>query len=647
MKKLLVHILIAIMCYGYGHAEQTDSLKYKLQNTTSDTSRVNLFAKLGFEYAFIHLDSARQYCKLAIQLAEEIDHKRGKADALNNLAISYDIEGNHEVAVTYFLMALDLYQILRYKPGLARVYNNCGMVYQSLTDTAKSLAYHKKSLQIEKELGDSLGISYSMIQVAALQLQMQNYDQSLLHYTSALEMLNALNDEQGLAYTHWGLGELYMYTNQPQLAMKHAQKAFLFFESEENKKGMSETSIIIGKTHLLEQNLNPAEKYLLKALDLSQELGTQNVTLECLLNLTNLYKSLNKYEVALNYHEKYTALQLVIRKNEMTSNIKEIESKYDFERQQQEIQLLNKENLYQTVLRNIAISVLLVIAILLLLLYWAYLAKAKTMEALKDKNIEIERKNGIIENEKKNALAAAKAKADFLSVMSHEIRTPMNVVIGAIHLLLEDNPKPHQIDNLNMLKFSAENLLTLLNDILDLNKLESGKLKLESTPFDLNLLVKSMSEGFGKEAIKKGIELKLNISSDIPNQLIGDPGRLSQVLNNLLSNSIKFTDKGTVTLTIKSVKKSRKKIRLKFVIEDTGIGIAPDKQQIIFDNFIQADSDTTRKYSGTGLGLSIAKHILKLFESEIKLKSELGKGSRFSFRMNFRTDLIPENNYIS
>ncbi|MEP2026955.1 ATP-binding protein, partial [Reichenbachiella sp.] len=478
-------------------------------------------------------------------------------------------------------------------------------------------------------------------------MQMKNYDQSLLHYFSALEMLIALNDEQGLAYTHWGLGELYMYTHKPQLALKHAQKAYSFFESEENKKGMSETSIILGKTHLLEQDLNQAEKFLLKALSLSQELGTQNVTLECLLNLTTLYKSLNNYQVALGYHEKYNELLNIIRKSEMTSNIKEIESKYDFDRQQQEIGLLNKENIYQTSVRNIAFSVLFIIAILLLFLYWAYLAKARTMEALKDKNIEIERKNEIIEREKENALIAAKAKADFLSVMSHEVRTPMNVVIGSIHLLLEDNPKPHQIENLNMLKFSAENLLRLLNDILDLNKLESGKLELESTPFDLNLLVKGISDGFGNEALKKGIKLKIDVSDEVPSQLIGDPGRLSQVLNNLLSNSLKFTDEGSVLLSIKPIKKSKKKIKLKFVVEDTGIGIATDQQQIIFDNFIQADSDTTRKYGGTGLGLSITKHILKLFGSEIKLKSQVGKGSKFSFKISFRTDLVVESNYIS
>lgn len=645
MKKILVHILIAFSCYGYIQAEQIDSLKVRLQNSTSDTAQVKLLAKLGFEYAFIHLDSSRQYCERAVRLADEINFSRGKADALNNLAISYDIEGNHEVAITYFLMALDIYTKIDARDGQARIYNNCGMVYQSLGDTAKSLEFHKRSLQIEQELGDSLGIAYSMTQVAALHLQMKNYENSLPLYLSALTILQFKNDIQGLAYTHWGLGELFMETGQTNLAFTHAKEAFSFFENEENKKGMSETSLIIGKTYFNENQLAEAEKYLLKALSLSQELGTQNVTLECFLNLTEIYKSLGNYESALDFQEEYSRLKGEIRKSEMTSNIKEIESKYNFEQQQQKIALLNKENAHQATIRNMIIGVLIVIAVLLLSLYWAYLSKAKTMEVLADKNEEIMRKNEIIEKEKQNALIAAKAKADFLSVMSHEIRTPMNVVLGSIHLLLEDKPKPQQIETLNMLKFSAENLLTLLNDILDLNKLESGKLALESTSFDINMLIKGIYDGFGQEAHKKGIDLKLNIDKSVPQQLVGDPARLSQVLNNLLSNSIKFTDEGMVKLCIKTIKKNSKKVNLKFTVEDTGIGIEPEKQRIIFDKFIQADSATTRKHSGTGLGLSITKHILKLFGSEIKLKSEPGRGSKFSFKLKFETELIPEKDY--
>lgn len=641
MKKLAAYTLIALSCYAHSFAQSVDTLMSELAAASSDTARVKTLARLGFEYAFINLDSSRSYCQQAIQLAEDIRFDRGKADALNNLAISYDVEGNHEVAVTYFLKALRLYEKLENKEGLARIYNNCGMVYQSLGDTSRSLKFHKLSLKLENELGDPIGIAYSMTQVASLHLQMAHYDSAQFFYDKSLDLLRPLNDTQGLAYAHWGLGELYLYTEQVENALFHSQQSFELFEIEENKKGMAETSLIMGKTYMLDDNYAQAEEKLRFSLEQSTSLDAKNVILESLLCLSKLYKLTSDYKRSLAYHERYTALQDTVLKSEMASNIREIEAKYDFEKQQQQIAHLNKENAFQSTLKDVFIGVAVVIAFLLVMLYWAYLAKTRTMEALKQKNEEIEKKNAIIEIEKKNALAAAKAKADFLSVMSHEIRTPMNVVIGSIYLLLEDEPKKHQIENLNMLKFSAENLLTLLNDILDLSKLESGKLELESIPFDLKLLTRGISEGYGAEARKKGIDFSLQIEKGIPNHLIGDPGRLSQVLNNLISNAIKFTEEGEVKVGIKMLKEGRKKVKLKFTIKDTGIGIAPEKQKLIFDNFTQADSNTTRKYGGTGLGLSITKQILKLFGSEIQLKSEPGSGSRFAFKLSFKTSAIP------
>lgn len=646
-KKLAAYILIALSCFGYGYAQQTDTLKLRLKAADSDSSRVELLSKLGFEYAFIDLDSSRRYCRKAIQIAENINFLRGKADALNSLAISYDIEGNHEVSITYFLEALDLYDSLQAKEGLARIYNNCGMVYQSLGNTTKSLEYHYKSLEIEKELVDSVGIAYSMTHIAALHLQINEYDSALYFYAAAKEILEIINDVQGLAYVHWGLGEMYLDIKKTEKALYHAQQAFNFFESEENIKGLSETSLIMGKTYLILKKFDKAEEKLLFALRLSEDLDAKNVVLECLLNLSALYKVQENFEPALDFHIRYTALQDTVLKNEMTSSIKEIESKYNYEKQQQQIELLNRQNTFQTTLRNISIGITIIVIVFLILLYWAYLSKAKTMEALEQKNKEIEKKNAIIEIEKKNALAAAQAKSDFLSLMSHEIRTPMNVVIGSIYLLMEDDPNPNQAENLNMLKFSAENLLTLLNDILDLNKLESGKLELESIPFDLNFLVRGISEGFGMEAKRKGIDFSLEIDEGIPTQLIGDPGRLSQILNNLISNGIKFTEEGNVKFSIKLLKKGHHKVKLKFIVEDTGIGIPPDKQEAIFENFTQANSDTTRKYGGSGLGLAITRHILKLFGSDILLESELDKGSKFFFKLSFKTNEVFEKSTVS
>ena len=236
---------------------------------------------------------------------------------------------------------------------------------------------------------------------------------------------------------------------------------------------------------------------------------------------------------------------------------------------------------------------------------------------------------------REQALQLSEAKEMFLSVMSHEIRTPLNAVIGMTHLLLDNEPKPSQIDDLNILKFSGENLLNIINDILDFTKIETGNLQLEATPFDLHSLSVDIVNSLQVSAGKRGNQLTLIYDHKIPENLIGDKTRLYQVIINLLGNAIKFTEKGKIELRIKLRKNDKNESLIYFEIKDTGIGIPKDKQSYIFETFTQAGTDISRKYGGTGLGLAITKKLLKLYNSEIKVESTEGKGTVFSFAINF------------
>lgn len=233
------------------------------------------------------------------------------------------------------------------------------------------------------------------------------------------------------------------------------------------------------------------------------------------------------------------------------------------------------------------------------------------------------------------ALQLSEAKEMFLSVMSHEIRTPLNAVIGMTHLLLDSDPKPSQIDDLNILKFSGENLLNIINDILDFTKIETGNLHLEVSPFDLSTLSTDIIQSLQLNAAKNNNVLKLSYDEQIPKQLLGDKTRLYQILMNLLGNALKFTDNGSIELNIKLKKQLANDFLIYFEIKDTGIGIPKDKQSYIFETFTQAKTDIARKYGGTGLGLAITKKLLKLYHSEIKVESKEGKGTIFSFEINF------------
>lgn len=236
---------------------------------------------------------------------------------------------------------------------------------------------------------------------------------------------------------------------------------------------------------------------------------------------------------------------------------------------------------------------------------------------------------------KEQALQLSEAKEMFLSVMSHEIRTPLNAIIGMTHLLIENDPKPSQTDDLNILKFSGENLLSIINDVLDFTKIETGNLRLEFLPINLQVLCNDIISSLQVNASKQQNVLELSFDKQIPALVLADKTRLYQVLMNLLGNAIKFTTKGRVLLSVKAQKENESNIDIYFEVKDNGIGIPSDKKEYIFETFTQARTDISNKYGGTGLGLAITKKLLKLHQSEIKVDSLEGKGTSFSFVIKF------------
>lgn len=559
----------------------------------------------------------------------------------------------------------------------ASVQHELGLQYLAQNEFESALVTLEEAITRAEQQKDEVAKASIQLSLARLHYTVHNFDRAALEALNALEALRQKDQAEliaqgqtllGFIYTEngkWEEADIFLHLADQYYSMENAtqkrakvllgygalaikqkefgqainylQAAKAVFNDQQDLKHLAQAELYLAEAYI---KINPesvsnalikARKALSQAKSIAASMSLAPIQIEGLRLDSYLALRANEFNEAeaflMRYEQKNDSLyqkylSTIAQTQSATGDLASLneiidQQKSDLDRQQRSIS-------FSKITTGLSIALIVILSLLTLSLYKNNNLRAKANTLLQDKNTELQMA-------KEKAEKASMVKAEFLSTITHELRTPMYAVTGLTHLLLEENPKPEQKEHLRSLQFSGEYLLNLINNILDLNKLEANKVEIEKMTFNLRKRLNDVLIALKKSADDRKNSLKLEFDPDIPEKLDGDSVKLSQVLFNLIGNSLKFTQNGDVIIRVSKLAEKNNKITLHFEIEDNGVGISKKKQKSIFESFSQASPQINQKFGGTGLGLSIVKSLLELMGSRIQLESQLGKGSKFWF----------------
>ena len=588
MKYFFVYILFFNLLLYSQPKEKIDSIAYY-----SSLSNTNIKDN-NYKDALFHT-------RKAILYAEKNKNIQDQASQHFTLGkLYYDLK-KYDDAIESLLKSSNLYATLKPSSNQANIYYYIGLCYMAEHDFENAALHFDKAKSIYTKLKIPDIAELLTLQEGLMYKSQNKLDLAL----SVFKTIIAKPDHPILADTKaealYQMGSLEALKNRNNLALSYLNKALDLNSKTENLEQKSNILLALSTIHEKTLDKNNAYSYLKQHLNLKERI-----------------EILNDKRLDIDDYTKF-------RESERLKEIIQADNK------NKELQEANK---FSKLISILAIALISILSLLSLSLYKNNIIRNQSNLLLQEKNKELE----IAKNK---AEKASKARAEFLSTVSHELRTPLNAINGITHLLLQENPKKSQMDYLSSLKFSGDYLTKFINEILEINKIESHKVQIKHSSFNLKKLLKNIQNSLKELALVNDNRFIFEIDPAIPDYLNGDITKLSQIILNLINNALKFTKSGVVTVIAKLDSKTDKKATIHFEITDTGIGIPEDKLHSVFDSFSQGSIEVNRKYGGTGLGLTIVKKLTKILGGQIKLKSTVGKGSTFSFHLLFEISTQP------
>lgn len=691
-----VFLLVSAMVWGNnGDTKKLEQLK----GTIKESKKVDLLNELSQNYwTEKDYKQAKGNALEAKDLAQSLNYNKGLAFAYVNLGQVYQMNNDDENAIESYFLALEAFKKENYEKGISIANNNIGEIFLMKDEPLKAIeqflkaqstmeknnnkeglvivlnnlgeAYLKKatpeygpakdyfsrSFKQKLELNDYKGAAKTARKIAGYDIQLKDYESAMIYLRATMETYQGLGDQMNIAEVYHTMGEVYRLQDFPEDAQNFYQNALNIRMEIKDSIGMADSYKSTALNSLALGNKADAKKAFEASANILSLITVQKNVPAIYQAISKGYEKLGDNAASLKYLKKYATSRDIYNSMEKQRATLELSTMYASKFETEDIKNKNEklrlEQANMKTTRNFLIVVFGLALLLLAVLYNNFRRKkrdnlalsakndeiAKMNVEIKDKNAKLDSLNGKLVTEmaeRESIEESSFARDRFLATMSNEMRTPLNIISGLTHLLLTNDPRKDQVENLRTLQFSANNLVVFINDVLDFSNIEAGKISFDNIDFSPQNTFDEIKERFSLPAKDKQIDLHFNYDYRLPSKLNGDPTRLNQIITNLLGTALKYTDEGAIKIDVSVNELVKNKLTMLVKVKDTGNGIEKEKLTAMFRKFSRTAEDMYDGYGSSGLGLAICKRLVDLQNGKIEANSVMGEGTEFKLYLPY------------